>query len=274
MNPELDSWLDDVLTARRAVLVATDYDGTIAPIVSHHANAEPLPNAFATLTRLANTPGVRVAILTGRGVEDAAQRCRELRSVWVCAEHGSVLLEPGGGIWAHDPVTEPHAIASLVTAAVEMGKSFPGARVETKLGGVALHLREVPSDLRPALVARFRDAASERGARILEGRMVTEARFGKGDKGTALQTLLGRLADTTAVIYAGDDITDESAYEIVCGLPRGFAVHVASTERATPRRSVHSIVDGPEEWVGMLGSMADVLGARNELASTRFPDAT
>src|ERR1700760_1039441 len=51
-------------------LVATDYDGTLAPIVDDPAAAVPAPGAAAALARLAAVVGT-VAVITGRAAADA-----------------------------------------------------------------------------------------------------------------------------------------------------------------------------------------------------------
>ena len=51
-------------------LIATDYDGTLAPIVDDPASAVAAPGAAAALTRLAGLVGT-VAVITGRAAADA-----------------------------------------------------------------------------------------------------------------------------------------------------------------------------------------------------------
>src|ERR1700731_446217 len=51
-------------------LVATDYDGTLAPIVDDPAAAVPAPGAVAALAMLAGRAGT-VAVITGRDATDA-----------------------------------------------------------------------------------------------------------------------------------------------------------------------------------------------------------
>ena len=48
------------------LLVATDYDCTLAPIVENPADARPLREALVAVRFLASLPGTHVAVISGR----------------------------------------------------------------------------------------------------------------------------------------------------------------------------------------------------------------
>ena len=52
------------------LLVASDFDGTLAPIVNNPADARPLPAASAVLRALADLPATTVALISGRSLRD------------------------------------------------------------------------------------------------------------------------------------------------------------------------------------------------------------
>ncbi len=262
----LTPWLEVVVARRMQVLVATDFDGTIAPIVADASRALPDVRAVELLDRLAQTPGVRVALLTGRGLEDAAVRLRGLRRAWIGAEHGSVLLDPAGDVTSDEPVVDVAKLAALAVRAAEISLDTPGAWIEPKPGAVALHLRGVPAHAVERLSERFRAVASVAGARLLEGRSVLEARFRRGDKGTALRALVADRAAETAVIYAGDDLTDEAAFAFVRALPHGLAYHVASEERPAATHA-HAALPSQAAWIHVLGIIVEALHARTVAAA-------
>src|SRR5689334_9779029 len=54
------------------LLVACDYDGTVAPIVDDPTLAVPLPEAVAALRALASLPQTTVAVVSSRALRDLA----------------------------------------------------------------------------------------------------------------------------------------------------------------------------------------------------------
>ena len=65
--------------AAASLLVASDFDGTLAPIVSNPADARPLPGAADALRALAELPSTTVALVSGRALWRPARRCRRCR---------------------------------------------------------------------------------------------------------------------------------------------------------------------------------------------------
>ena len=69
---KLDRQLERI--ARSPVLlVASDYDGTIAPIVSEPGHARPQRESIVALRQLATLPQTHVAIISGRALVDLAE---------------------------------------------------------------------------------------------------------------------------------------------------------------------------------------------------------
>ena len=69
-TPEGRAGLAAIEADPASALFATDYDGTLAPIVDDPAEAMPAPGAVEALTRLAGRVGT-VAVITGRAAADA-----------------------------------------------------------------------------------------------------------------------------------------------------------------------------------------------------------
>src|SRR5262249_59711884 len=70
VTPEGQAGLDALLADARHALVATDFDGTLAPIVDRPADARAHPGAVPALTALAALVGT-VAVITGRPAGEA-----------------------------------------------------------------------------------------------------------------------------------------------------------------------------------------------------------
>ena len=77
------------LAAQPVLLVATDFDGTLAPIVTDPLEAEALAEAVDALDRLSAIPGTYVSIVTGRPLETLATLGRLPADAWLIGCHGA-----------------------------------------------------------------------------------------------------------------------------------------------------------------------------------------
>ncbi len=71
------------------LLVACDYDGTLAPLVEDPSKAVPLPEAAAALRSLAALPQTTAAVVSGRALRDLAALSRLPAEVHLVGSHGS-----------------------------------------------------------------------------------------------------------------------------------------------------------------------------------------
>ena len=69
------------------LLVATDFDGTIAPIVRPPNEAALDPYAASVLQACSMTPGIEVAIISERDVDDVRRRVTAIRAL-IAGSHG------------------------------------------------------------------------------------------------------------------------------------------------------------------------------------------
>jgi trehalose 6-phosphate phosphatase len=76
----------------------------------------------------------------------------------------------------------------------------------------------------------------------------------QADKGTALRHLRQRLG-ARAVLYAGDDVTDENALATLDPAAGDVGVKVGPGDTAAGHR-----IDGPPDVAVLLSSLADLLG--------------
>jgi trehalose 6-phosphate phosphatase len=201
---DLVSALDGVAGTAH-LLVASDFDGTLAPIVSNPADARPLPAAAEALLALAGLPSTTVALVSGR----ALSTLRELSSmpppVHLVGSHGAEF-DTG---FAHDIDLE--LLNRIITELTEIAANRPGVTVEPKLASVALHVRNAnAADGSDALDAA-RAAARAWDAEVTAGKAVLEFAVISTDKGEAIDIIRDR-DGATAVVFFGDDVTDEKAF--------------------------------------------------------------
>lgn len=112
-----------VLAARPQVLVAVDFDGVLAPIVADPDAARPLPEASAALSRLADSPGVRIALVSGRTLADLRRLARPPAPALLVGSHGAQFAgadrcpddaaeDPAGARGAGSRGAEPQGVGS------------------------------------------------------------------------------------------------------------------------------------------------------------------
>ena len=203
--------LDEALTQRlrelargpAPMLVASDLDGTLAPIVERPEDARVPPATLTTLERLAKA--AHVAIVTGRDLA-TARALVPASGVEFVASHGHEASVAASTLPAAAGLA-----GSLEALAGDIAARFAGTalRVERKARSVAFHYRADPS-----LAAPLREALREppEGLRIQPGRLVLEVLPAGGGKGTALAALIERFRPGSLLVL-GDDLTDVAMFE-------------------------------------------------------------
>jgi trehalose-6-phosphatase len=87
------------------------------------------------------------------------------------------------------------------------------------------------------------------------------------DKGIALARILGTIPLDSSFVYAGDDATDEPALAMAALSENGLGLYVQSAARPMPAARVSGLVDGPDEWLGILRLFAEALEEEARRAS-------
>ena len=244
LPPELAAALDAVAETAH-LLVASDFDGTLAPIVDDPADARPLPGAAAALTELSELANTSATLISGRALSVLRELSAAPLSVHLVGSHGAEF-DTG---FAHDLDTE---LLQRITAELdEIAKDRPGVSVETKPASVALHVRNASATDADAALAAARTASNGWQAHTTEGKSVIEFAVVVTDKGEALDVLRGQTG-ATAVVFFGDDVTDEKAFRRMHDADVGVKV-------------------GPGETLAQyrIESPADVADALNQLLTRR-----
>jgi trehalose 6-phosphate phosphatase len=233
------------LATAGTLLVATDYDGVLAPLVSDPAKAYPLPAAIEALRELAALPGTSVALLSGRALVDLSR---------LSGMAGEALLVGTHGVEFDDGFAIPPAAAELrsrlIPALSELVAAVPGAALEEKIASVAVHVRNADPDAGARLLSLVAEGPARwAGVHSTAGKMVLELAVVETSKGTALDVLRERTG-ADAVFFSGDDVTDEKAFAV---LREGdIGVKVGPGETAAGYR-----VAEPEQMVGLLTLLAE-----------------
>jgi trehalose-phosphatase len=218
--PELAAALTRLAGAAR-LLVASDYDGVLAPIVPDPARAVPLPEAVAVLDALARLPDTAVAVVSGRARDDLAARSRLPEGITLVGSHGAEFAQG-----FRNPLTPAQVDlhARLCRQLRQLAADRPGVTLEAKPASVAVHTRNAARPVADEVVAAVRRGpATWPGVYVTTGKEVVELSVIVAGKGAALAALrAGTSAD--AVLFLGDDVTDEDAFATLHGDDVGIKV--------------------------------------------------
>jgi trehalose 6-phosphate phosphatase len=241
---DLDAALAD-LSGRRPLLVASDYDGVLAPLVGDPSAAVPLPGMAEAISRVAAADGVTVALVSGRGVADL-QATSGLSGPyrWV-GSHGAEFDGPLTGELAG----RRDALAELLAPVVA---GTPGALLEVKPASVAVHVRQVADRAAAAALLGAVRARVDSSLTLKPGKEVLEVAVTDADKGTALRRLVGEL-QPAGTMYLGDDVTDEDGFRSLG--PGDIGVKIGAGPSEAPYR-----VADPAGALVLLHRLADLLG--------------
>jgi trehalose 6-phosphate phosphatase len=261
--------------SRDRLLVALDFDGTLAPIVQDPAAAVIHPDGRDVLIGLAGQART-VAVITGRPARQvlALGGLEEVGEALGGAGHELVVLgQYGNERWTSTArqVVSPEPPAGLAGLVREL----PGllseadatdAWMEEKGLAVAVHTRRTadPVAAFDRLLPILTRAAREHGLAVEPGRFVIELRAPGMDKGVALRHLVEQ-HDVGAVVLVGDDLGDVPGFEAAAslrssGLP-ALLVCSGSDEEPTLAALADLIVDGPDGVMAFLRRLTDDLRA-------------
>jgi trehalose 6-phosphate phosphatase len=247
-------------------LIATDFDGTLSPIVADPDAAYAHPAAMGVLRELSGRVGT-VAVITGRAAEAAVELggFGGVPGMIVLGHYGWERWEDGR--LSSPPVPDGVAEARERLAGVLADAGAPGGtRVEDKGSALVVHTRQAadPVGALEVLKEPLADLAAATGLTVEPGRLVIELRPPGMDKGAALSSLVAE-RKAGAILFAGDDLGDLAAFGAVRALRAaghpGLTVCSASGEVTQLAAEADLVVDGPAGVVGLLGSLARALAA-------------
>jgi len=211
------------------LLVACDYDGTLAPIVDDPTRAEPLPEAAAAIRELASLPQTTVAVISGRALRDLAALSRLPSEVRLVGSHGS---EFDVGFAARIAPEAAALRTRLGQAIAEIVREHRGVRLEQKPASVAIHTRGLAHEHAATIAEEIRGGpATWPGIHITAGKEVVELSVVAANKGAAVDELRTQMS-ASAVVFLGDDATDENAFANLQGPDIGIKIGRGDETRA------------------------------------------
>lgn len=221
------------LAATDVLLVALDFDGTLAPLVDEPMSARMTAAAREAVAALVAAPRTRVAFVSGRSLAD-------LRVISEYDEASGILLAGSHGAEHHPAAADGDAVdrtlvLSLADAASALVDGVDGVWIETKPFGFAVHTRLAAAADAASVHGRIAALVDERAPdwRRRRGHDLTEYSARAAGKDDAIAHLRERTG-ATAVLFAGDDVTDEDALRSLA--PDDLGVRVGAGETAAAMR--------------------------------------
>ncbi len=257
MAEDLTTALDAVATdtGRRPVLVALDFDGTLAPLQDDPSRSRITPEGVQVLARLAAADGVELALVSGRAMHDLHTLAEVPAGTYLIGSHGAERARVTQFGLDRDVVQlsdeQADRLASLGAEAARIARGRDGVWVESKPTAVVVHTRLAQDDVAGPAEQEAVELGERLGSGVLHGKDVVEISVLQANKGDALAALRDELS-APVVLYAGDDVTDERAFEALDD--DALTVKVGDGTTAARYR-----VDGPDELVAALSGLADAL---------------
>ncbi|MGP6171284.1 trehalose-phosphatase [Microbacterium sp. A196] len=255
---------DEALTAiarTERLVVALDFDGTASPLVLDPMAARALPEVKVQLERLAALPDTFVAYVSGRSMNDLRVIAEHTddSAIALAGSHGAQYWFPGlGEVDIADAVMEDGARESLWAAAQPIVDRYEGAQLEPKTFGMGIHTRRATPEAEAAVFTEVDALVAEQfphwrrraGHRVLEFSSRVEGK-------DAAMTVLREHFDATGILFAGDDVTDEDAMQVLGAGDLG--VRVGPGESSAVLR-----VDTPQDIAALLEVLASERSSRRE----------
>jgi trehalose 6-phosphate phosphatase len=250
LGRELVGSLREIARVSR-LLVALDFDGTLAPEVDDPEQARALPEAKSAVISLLELPNTRVALISGRSMASLEVVTGLPDSALLVGSHGvEIRLDHPGDTVSLD-TTELRQVDVLNEVLGEVADSFDHVWLESKPAGFALHTRlATDHNSRVAHLVALSEATAEiDNLKVRHGKDVLEFSVRGTTKGDAVEHLRS-YTNASAVFYAGDDVTDEDAFAALG--PDDFGLKSGAGETIAAHR-----VQGPKQVAQVLALLAE-----------------
>jgi trehalose-phosphatase len=233
----LVTWLGDWLAGGGSLLLLSDYDGTLTPIVDRPDDAWLAEETRGDLQTLAESPRVHLGFVSGRDLADLRERVGVPNAIYAGC-HGLEIEGPGLSFRHPEAEAQQDTLNAISRQMSLRAPTVPGMCVEPKRFGLAVHYRHVDRDQMGRVEMELARAIQQTGGRlkVFHGSEVIEIQpqvaWNKGDCVLWIRDVIQRACPAPPmVLYLGDDWTDEHAFEALAG--QGITIKVGSEAPAS-----------------------------------------
>ena len=243
MQPLFEAWKSFAadLKAATHILLLSDYDGTLTPIVSRPEEAVLSAEARKKLKSLAEKRSFSVGIVSGRPLSEIKAMVG-ISGIYYAGNHGFEIEGPGLRFVSPVATAAQTQIKKLVSQLSKRLSSIKGIIVEDKGLSLSVHYRLVKEDEVASAAAIFQQITgplvqAEKN-RVTSGKKVWEVRPPiDWHKGKAVETIreqiqAARRLEELPTIYLGDDTTDEDAFRAI-HRPYGWSIFVGGENQSS-----------------------------------------
>jgi trehalose-phosphatase len=229
--------LDDLATTP-TLLVVSDFDGTLAGFNVDPMNVPVNTTSIAALEKLSTMPNTKAAILSGRHLEGLRTVAQVSESVILAGSHGAETNEHT------TPLTEEQqeAMAQLSVELHKLTEKYPKLWIETKPLHMVVHTRPLEDASVEAAAAEEARALCPAIMHVTEGKHVVEFSAIDVTKGSWITTARDTYG-ATAVLFIGDDQTDENGFHALGDSDMGIKVGDGDTAATVRVNSLDDVAD-------------------------------
>lgn len=252
----------DIKIASR-VLLLSDYDGTLTPIVGNPKDAVLSPEVREKLRALAEKPAVSVGIISGRLLSEL-KTLVGIDTIYYAGNHGLEIEGPGLSFINEAARQAQAGMKDLAGQFAARLGDIDGVIIENKSLSLSVHYRLVKESRRAEVTQVFDQITSpllrEGRIRVSSGKMVSEVRPPVDwHKGKAVETIKTEIeaalgGGKSLPIYLGDDTTDEDAFKVVRRL-LGWSVFIGPEN---PSSNADYYLDSPAEVETFLSRLLEL----------------
>lgn len=233
------------IAARPRLLLALGFDGILSPTVLRPSEATVPDDTRALLTKLAASPRITLAFLSGRSLHDIQSRVG-MPDAFYAGNHGMEVRGPGLSSSDGLAVSCRSDLVDALAFLARFTKHLRGVFIEDKGMTVTVHWRQADAGEGAAL-RRLLDVIvhSHPRLKVFAGEACWELRArASWDKGDALRQILAHLHLTPAdTIYIGEEFTDKDAFT---QLPGGLTFCVGSGAATAARYRLRNSADAAQ----------------------------
>ncbi len=261
MSQSPDQIMEQVLGHDRLWLFL-DYDGTLADFVATPDLIVTDPEVVALITRLALCSSVRVAVISGRTLEQVRELL-PVPGIFLAGTYGVELYTPDGELLlrAERSRIRP-ALEQLTPIWQQLISDRAGFFLEDKGWALALHARFAhdaeANQVLSSAWASIVELASSSEFRVLHSQRFLEVGPAIARKDHTVDYVLERFAWPGALpVYLGDDDQDEEAFATIKA-HHGVALLVAAFQRTTLADAQLASPQATRDWLNQLAERLSV----------------
>lgn len=230
------------LSKRQRLYLFSDFDGTLARIVSDPKSARLEEKNRKLLANLVSNKKFKIALISGRSLEEL-KKMVGINGIYYVGNHGFEMVGPGINFTHLAAIRKARLLRTIGPMLGSALAPIQGVIIEDKRFTISVHYRMVQPALRKSVQMTVRRMVDKyKGLKLTTGKMIVEVRPRvRWHKGLAALRLLHVLGRPGQVIYIGDDKTDEDAFRSLRG---AITIAVMKTPTKTyARYYLHSVAE-------------------------------